>query len=373
MNIAVNTRLLLKDKLEGIGMFACESLRRIVKNHPEHTFYFIFDRNYDDQFIFAENVKPVMTFPPARHPYLWYIYFEYSIPYVLNKLKPDLFLSPDGWISLRTNVPQVDVIHDLNFEYHHDWIAKKYQNFYVKYFPQYAQKAIRLATVSEFSKRDLQNFYHIPEEKIDVVYNGSSDRFVPLNRERQLEVMAKFAMGCDYFLFVSAIHKRKNLENMLLAFDTFKASTDSDLKFLVVGESAGLQGDIQKIYANMKYADEVRFLGRLSSQDLADVMASSVALMYASFFEGFGIPILEAFAAETAVITSNTTSMPEVAGDAAVIVDPYSVDQITEAMKQVALDKDFRNSLIEKGKIQRANFSWDKTADLLWQCVEKAL
>lgn len=372
MKIAVNTRLLLKDKLEGIGMFSYESLRRIVKAHPEHTFYFIFDRNYDEQFIFADNVKPVMTFPPARHPYLWYIYFEYSVPYVLRQVKPDIFLSPDGWMSLRTNVPQVDVIHDLNFEHHPDWLKPKYQKYCTKYFPKFADKAVRLATVSEFSRQDLHQRYGVPEEKIDVVYNGSSSRFVPLTRERQLDVKSKFSLCCDYFLFVSAIHKRKNLANMLKAFDAFKGSSDSDMKFLVVGEKAGMQGDVSEVYAQMKYADDVRFLGRLSSQDLADVMGAATALVYASLFEGFGIPIIEAFSAETAVITSNVTSMPEVAGDAAVLVDPLSVEQLTDAMRQVALDRDFRSQLIEKGRLQRLKFSWDKTAELLWNCIVTA-
>ena len=208
MKIAVNTRLLLKDKLEGIGWFTYESLKRIVALHPEHTFYFIFDRNYDERFVFAQNVVPILTFPPARHPYLWYIYFEYSIPYVLKKIKPDLFLSTDGWLSLKTDIPQVDVIHDLNFEHHTDWLKPKYQNYVVRYFPQFAKKAVRIATVSSFSKNEIHELYGIPEDKIDVVYNGSNSIYVPLAKEAQLDVRVKYALGCRYFLFVSAIHKR---------------------------------------------------------------------------------------------------------------------------------------------------------------------
>ena len=185
MKIAVNTRLLLKDKLEGIGWFTYESLKRIVLQHPEHTFYFIFDRKHDPQFIFAENVIPVEIFPPARHPYLWYIYFEFSIPRVLRKIKPDLFLSTDGWLSLRTDVSQVDVIHDLNFEHRKDFLKSKYQDYYTRFFPKFAKKAVRIATVSEFSKQDLQRFYGIPEDKIDVVYNGSNEVYRPLPEEQQ--------------------------------------------------------------------------------------------------------------------------------------------------------------------------------------------
>ena len=374
MKIAVNTRLLLKDKLEGIGVFTCETMKRMVKAHPEHTFYFIFDRNYDESFLFAENVKPILTFPPARHhPYFWYIYFEYSIPYVLRKLKPDLFLSPDGWLTLRTEVPQVDVIHDLNFEYQNDFLKSKYRNYYVKYFPRFARKAVRIATVSEFSKQDIHRYYDIPEEKIDVVYNGIGSHFLPLLSEERLDVRVQYAHGCDYFLFVSAIHKRKNLANILRAFDSFKENVDSDMKFLVVGERAGLQDELDEVLRSMQHAADVHFLGRLSVTELARVMASAHALVYASLFEGFGIPILEAFAAETAVITSNVTSMPEVAGDAAILVDPQSVEQLAGAMRQLWADEPFRQSLIAKGREQRTRFSWEQTADRLWQCVEKAM
>ncbi len=373
MKIAVNTRLLLPDKLEGIGWFTYETLRRIVKAHPEHEFDFIFDRDFDERFVFAENVKPILTFPPARHPYLWYIYFEYSIPYVLGKLKPDLFLSTDGWLSLRTDIPQVDVIHDLNFEHEQTFLKSKYQGYYVKYFPQFAKKAARLATVSEFSKQDIHTLYGIPEDRIDVVYNGSNEKYRPLDWDEQIETRVKYAFGKEYFLFVSAIHKRKNLANMLRAFDDFKESTGSDMKFLVVGAKAGLQDDVEAVLKQMRHSDDVRFLGHLAAEQLVNVMASATALVYASLFEGFGIPIVEAFYAETAVITSNVTSMPEVAGDAAVLVDPQSVEQITDAMKRIAKDKDFRLGLIEKGRIQRQNFSWDLTAQKLWQCIEKSM
>ena len=373
MKIAVNTRLLLKDKLEGIGWFTHESLRRIVTSHPEHTFYFIFDRNYDESFIFAKNVKPVLTFPPARHPYLWYLYFEYSIPYVLRKIKPDLFLSPDGWLSLRTNVPQISVIHDLNFEHFPDMLKPKYQKYCTRYFPKFAHKAVRIATVSEFSQKDIHNLYGIPTDRIDVVYNGCNECFTPIDRDRQRAIRVRYADGFDYFLFVSAIHKRKNLANILRAFDIYKEKSGADTQFVVVGSQAGMQDDLAEVYRNMKHAADVRFIGHLPSKELAEVTASALALVYTSLFEGFGIPIVEAFNAETAVITSNVTSMPEVAGDAALLVDPLSVDEIAEAMAQLASNESLRQELIAKGRLQRTHFSWEHTAERLWQCIEKGI
>lgn len=373
MRIAVNTRLLLKDKLEGIGWFTYESLKRVTCSHPEHTFYFIFDRKYDPRFVFADNVVPIRAFPPARHPYLWYAYFEYAIPQTLKKLHPDLFFSPDGWLSLRTDVPQVNVIHDLNFEHRNDFIQPKHQNYYTRFFPQFATKACRIATVSEFSKHDIHNFYGVDEKKIDVVYNGSSDNYKPLSPVEQQKVRNEFTDGCPYFLFVSAIHKRKNLANILRAFESYKQKTKSNAKFLVVGARAGLQGDVDEVYQRMAFSGDVIFTGHIVSEKLAVIMASAIALVYASYFEGFGIPIVEAFRAETPVITSNVTAMPEVAGDAALLVDPDSAEQIAAAMEQMAADETLRGSLIEKGRQQGQKFSWDKTAERLWQCLEKAM
>ena len=173
--IAVNTRFLIKNKLEGIGLFTCESLKRITHAHPEIDFYFLFDRDFDAEFIFAENVKPVVLFPQARHPFLWYWWFEISVAGWLNKNKPDLFLSTDGYACLKTEVPQVTVMHDLAFKHfknHVPFIARKYYEYFM---PRFAQKAKRVATVSEFSKQDIVNQYGIAADKIDVVYNGAKE------------------------------------------------------------------------------------------------------------------------------------------------------------------------------------------------------
>lgn len=185
MNIAVNTRLLLKGKLEGIGWFTAETLKRITAQHPEHHFDFFFDRPYDPSFIFSSNVTPHILPPPARHPLLWFWWFEKSIPRELNQTKADLFLSPDGYGSLSTEVKQVIVIHDVAFEHFETHNKKAVQRYYKKYTPLYARRANRIATVSEYTKQNLIDFYKIPAGKIDVVYNGSHEYFRSLSEEEK--------------------------------------------------------------------------------------------------------------------------------------------------------------------------------------------
>ena len=138
MKIAVNTRLLLKNKLEWIGWFSTETLKRITTQHKEHQFYFIFDRKYDDAFIFSDNITPVVIPPQARHPVLYYIWFENSIPRLLKKLQPDLFFSPDGYLSLTTKVRSMNVFHDLNFEHYPADLPFSERTYYRHFFPLYA-------------------------------------------------------------------------------------------------------------------------------------------------------------------------------------------------------------------------------------------
>jgi glycosyltransferase involved in cell wall biosynthesis len=373
MKIAVNTRLLLKNKLEGIGWFTYETLSRITRQHKEHEFYFIFDRPFSEEFIFSDNIRPVVIFPQARHPFLYYLWFEHSIPRVLNKIKPDLFLSPDGYLSLSTKIKSLQVIHDLNFEYYPQDLPFFERKYYSYFFPRFARRADRIATVSHYSKSDIMKLYNIPSGKIDVVYNGASDSFKPLPENERKRVMEKWTEGKPYFVFVGALHPRKNLVNLFKAFDSFCNSSLEGIKLLIVGEKMWWTNDIRQAYENMKHKDKVVFSGRLGFGELTQVVGSALALTYVSNFEGFGIPIMEAFYAGTPVITSNVTSMPEVAGEAALLVDPFSIESIRDALFRVSSDENLRKSLIDKGNLRKNLFTWQQSADRLWQSVEKTV
>jgi glycosyltransferase involved in cell wall biosynthesis len=373
IRVAVNTRFLIKNKLEGIGLFTYESLRRITQSHPEIDFYFLFDRNYDAEFIFGNNVKPVVLSPPARHPFLWWWWFEISVSGWLNKNKPDLFLSTDGYGCLRTDVSQVLVMHDLAYEHFTDnvpFLTHKY----LKYFmPKYAVKAAQLATVSEFSKNDIAECYNISPEKIDVVYNGAKEVYRPVSDAIKQQVRSKYSGGKEYFICVSSIHPRKNIKNLLLAFEKFKAETNSAFKLILVGRKAWHFAEVDDTHSNMKFKDDVIFPGHIPADELGEIVASAFAMVYVSFFEGFGIPIIEAMSCGVPVITSNITSMPEAAGDAALLVNPHSVQEISSAMKKIAEEPSLRDSMIEKGNVHVKKFSWHFTAEKLWACCAKVL
>ena len=373
MRIAVNTRLLLKDRLEGLGRFAVETLKRITQSHPEHEFFFLFDRPYSEDFIFSSNVTPVVIGPPSRHPLLWHVWFEISLPKALKKINPDLFLSPDGFLSLNSNVKSISVIHDLNFYHNPGDLAKSHAWFYNRYFPKYAHKAARIATVSEFSKNDISQLYGIDKDKIDVVYNGVSERFKPLTETNKGLVRTKWSDGKPYFIYVGAIHQRKNIERMFEAYDQFRLQKSVPHQFILVGNKKWWTSSMQAALDKMQFNNEVIFTGRVSDADLNSLMGAALANVYVSSFEGFGVPIIEAFQSQIPVITSNVTSMPEVAGDAAILVNPSNSREISSAMLRLSGDDSFRNGLIEKGVKRADYFTWERSSELLWTSVERAL
>jgi len=371
VRIAVNTRLLIKNKLEGIGWFTHETLRRIVLSHPEHTFIFIFDRDWDPEFIYAQNVIPVKIPIPTRHILLFIPWFEVLLPFVLRRYKADVFLSPDGHLSLLSKVPAVPVIHDLNFEHYPQQLPPLVRWYYRWFFPRFARKAARIATVSEYTRHDLQKQYGIAASGIDVTHNGCHENYRQLSDKEQIATRNEFSEGHVYFLFVGLIIPRKNLVGLMQAFELLKVRSNHPVKLLVVGSRKWWDAAHEEIYSRMRFRDDVVFLGRRSAEELSRITGSALALTYVPLFEGFGIPILEAFSAGVPVITSSVTSMPEVSGDAALLVDPFDPEKIAEAMKRVLLNEDLRNDLIAKGLLRKDKFSWDRSAERLWDCIEK--
>jgi glycosyltransferase involved in cell wall biosynthesis len=369
MRIAVNTRLLLKGKLEGIGWFTYQTLEHMVRQHPEHEFIFFFDRPYDPQFVFAPNVTPVVVHPQARHPVLFYIWFEWSVPFLLRKYKADLFLSTDGYMSLSTKVPTCLVIHDLAFEHYPEHFVLSHRLYWRHYSPLFARKATRIATVSTFSKNDISERYGIDSGNIDVVYNGAHDEYKPLTFEEKEAVKMQYSDGCEYFVFAGALHPRKNIVNLLKAFTLFKKRQRTNMKLVIVGRPAWKYEEVEQMRLTMPYKEDVKWVGYMNVDELSKVMGSAYALLYASLFEGFGIPILEALQCDVPCIVSNTSSMPEVAGDAALLVDPTDPDDIADKMHQIYKDEVLRNRLIENAREQIKKFNWQSSADKLWSCM----
>lgn len=373
MKIAVNTRFLLADKLEGVGKFTHEILRQLVVLHPEHEFYFLFDRPYHAQFIYASNVKPIVIYPPARHPVLFYLWFEVMVPRVLRQLQPDVFLSLDNTTTLRTSIPRITALHDL--AYLHFPEEKKYLEllYYKKYIPQFTAASRLILTVSEFTKSDLIKNLGVEPSKIQVTPCGVSNYFKPTPYAQQIEIRQNYCAGEMYFVFVGALQPRKNLANVFKAFDAFKNLTRSEVKLVIVGRKAWKAGSIIKAYKAMTHKADVVFTGRVSDDEVRQLYGSALALVFASVFEGFGLPIIEAQKCDCPVITSNTSSMPEVAGKSALLVNPLVPDEICQAFVQMYHFPEKRDFYIRQGRANCQRFSWQQSARLVYQSLVEAV
>ena len=374
MRIAVNTRLLQKNKLEGIGRFSFEALKRIVLNHPEIDFIFCFDREFDQEFIFAKNVKPIIISPQARHPFLYYIWFQWRLPAILKKEKVDLFLSPDGFLPLNSNIKTIAVIHDIAFEHFPngvDWLTQKY---YKHFFPKFAQKAARIVTVSNFTKNDLIKTYGIDSHKIDVVYNGVSSSFKPLKEEEKVKIMEKETNDNPYFVCLGSIHPRKNSITLLKAFQKFKSENlHYPHQLIFVGRMAWKNSEIEKYLKSISFRNAIFFKGIMNDTETSKILASATASIYPSLFEGFGLPVIESLACGTPIITSKGTAMEEISKGAALLFNPLNVDELVEQMIFTIENKEIINKKVIIGLAVAEENNWDKTAVLLWETILKVL
>ena len=373
MRIAVNTRFLLSDYLEGYGYFIHETFKRITAAHPEHEFIFIFDRPFDKRFAFSPNVKPVVAGPPARHPLLWKFWYDIKLPAVLRRYKADVFVSCDGFCSLTTKVPQCLVVHDLAFLHYPSFIRKSHLSFYKRNIPKFFKKANSLATVSEFSKKDIVAVYKIDTYKIDVVYSAAKEIFCPASDDAKAATKSKYTGGKEYFVYAGAIHPRKNLMNLLKAFSVFKKRMQSNMKLVLAGRLAWKYESFAESLKSYKYRDDVILTGYMPEDELVKIIGSAYGLGYPSLLEGFGVPVLEAMQCNVPVITSAGTSMQEIAGDAALYAKPNDHTDIADKMMLLYKDEKLRNELIGKGRLLVKNYTWDKTAALLWQSILKAV
>jgi len=371
MKIAINTRFLLNNYLEGYGYFIYETMRRITASHPEHEFILLFDRPFDKKFEFGPNVKGIVVGPPARHPLLWKLWYDFRVPAALKKYKTDVFVSCDGFCSLNTKLPQCLVVHDLAFLHFPEFIKQSHLLYYKRYTPRFLAKAGSVATVSEFSKTDIINHYKVDSKKISVVYNGAKEIFRPLDEDEKLLVKNKYTEGKEYFVYTGSVHPRKNLVELLKAFSIFKKRQQSNFKLVIAGRLAWKYESFIENLKTYKYRQDVIMTGYLEEKELARITGAAYAMVYPSLWEGFGVPVIEAMKSHIPVLTSAASAMQEIAGDAALYFNPEDHRDIAEKMMMAYKDEDLRADMIKKGILVESAYSWDRTAVLLWDAIEK--
>jgi glycosyltransferase involved in cell wall biosynthesis len=367
MRIGINTRSLLGQKMEGFGNYTLEIVKRMTVAHPEHSFVLYFDRPVDPQFNFGPNVICKSVFPPTRHPFLYVIWFQWRLRRAIQKDQIDVFWTPDGMFPLSIQVPVLASIHDLNFEHFPQDLPKWVAWYYKKYFPRFAKAATQIVTVSETTKKDIISSYQIPSEKISVIYNGVNAQYQPISDQVKDNIQQQLGFNAPYFLFVGSLHPRKNIHRLLQAFQLF-AQTDSSYQLVIVG--AAMWKD-QSFEIESNLAKRIHFKGHIETKTLANIMAAAAAFVYVPYFEGFGMPLAEAMAAQTPIIAGDQSCLPEIAADAALFVDPFDVEAIAKAMEKLKNDVALQTQLVEAGKKRVLAFNWDLAAEKVWHEIQQ--
>ncbi|MEO5906451.1 MAG: glycosyltransferase family 1 protein, partial [Saprospiraceae bacterium] len=283
---------MMKDRLEGIGTVTHEVMSRIVTDHPDDQLDYYFDRAFDQSFIHGPNVSGHSFFPPARLPMLIRYWMDHPVRKHIHQQKHDVFFSPDGFIPMGLKIPKVTMVHDIAFLRNPLHVKPHIRRFYDKWMPQYIRDADHVITVSSFSKGELVAGYDIVPEKISVVYNGVSNQYKPLTEENKKVVRDQLIEGKHFFLYLCAIHPRKNILTLVRAFEKFKDDTKSDFLLVIAGRPSWYTKEVFRAIEKSRWRNDIQLPGFVDSEIARKLLASAEALVYPSRYEGFGLPVV---------------------------------------------------------------------------------
>lgn len=372
MRIGVDARFLQTDEILLHMSYTHKVIVSLARQYDEHQFIFFLDCAINSPVCLPENVSTVIITPAPTNLLLLKWWYDIKVPLALKKYRADTFIGTYGLCSLTTKVRQLLIVHDLAFLHYPVSLSKQNLLFYKKFTSLFLKKAAAIAVFSDFIKKEIIGKYAISDQKITVTSLAADNSFQPLSWEEREKVKEQYAEGCDYFVFTGGLDPKKNIINLLKAFSIFKKWQKTNMKLVVAGNIEKYKDQVEKLNS-YKYKNEIHLTANLSEEDLAKITAGAYAMIFPSFYEGFGMPALEAMQCEVPVITSVDGSMAEIAGDAALYVNLEDPAEIAEQMKRIFKDEQLRNKLIAAGKERVKIYNMDKTIALTWQAVEKAV
>lgn len=356
MRIAIDARKLHD---YGIGTYVRNLVRELGRQADPHEYVLIC--RPEDQAQITENLNGRFTAVVDRSaPYS--VSEQFTVPLDLRRHDVDLFHEPHYVLPPLAPCRSVVTIHDCIHLRFPRYLPNKLAYAYARAFLwTAAHRADRVITVSEASKRDILQYFHVPPEKIEVIYNGIDERFWMPPAEEEIErVRERYQLTDRFVLYAGNIKPHKNLERLIEAFHQLRRGGD-DVKLLIIGDEISKYATLRRAVHRHKLHKHVRFLGFVADQTLAVLYRLASVFVFPSLYEGFGLPPLEAMASGTPVVTSNVSSLPEVVGDAALLIDPYDPEAIAGAMRMVLNDEALRDHLRERGLARAREFSWQRS------------
>ncbi|NEW81810.1 MAG: glycosyltransferase family 4 protein [Mariniphaga sp.] len=369
MKIGIEGQRLYRNKKHGMDMVALELIRNLQEIDHKNEYVVFIKPDIDDEVLKQTSNFKIVKLKGGFYP-LWE---QFSLPAAARKEGCQLLHCTSNTAPVNTRIPLIVTLHDIIYmESNYVKILKGSGSWYQKMgniyrrlvIPKIVKKSSKIITVSHFEKNRIGQFFGIEGDKrLTAVYNGVSEHFKPITDNIELQrVKIKYNLPEHYFFFLGNTDPKKNTKGTLKAFSDFLKQTNSDLKLVMLDYD---RTELEKLLSetdDKSLINSIYLTGYVVNTDLPAIYSQCQVFLYPSLRESFGIPMLEAMACGVPVITSNTSSMPEVAGSAAFIIDPYKPAEITDALIQITSNPELRKQLIDKGLQQSAKFSWKAMA-----------
>jgi glycosyltransferase involved in cell wall biosynthesis len=356
MRVAIDARKLHDF---GIGTYIRNLLKQLARLDSD-TEYVLLTRQ-EDLAVAAQlgpNFRSVLEPSPN-----YSIQEQFHVPWVLMRERPDVFHAPHYILPTGVRAHSVVTIHDCIHLMFPQYLPNRVAYAYARMAMwSAARRSDCILTVSQASKRDILHFFSVPPEKIEVIYNAIDERFrLEPNEDAVTRVRERYQLDQRFVLYVGNIKPHKNLVRLIEAFAALRQGEFDDLKLLIIGDEISKLPALRRAVHSLKLHKHVRFLGYQPDDTLAILYRLASVFVFPSLYEGFGLPPLEAMASGTPVVTSNVSSLPEVTGDAAVLVDPHDVASIEHGMRRVLTDPELAADMRRRGLIRAREFSWERS------------
>jgi glycosyltransferase involved in cell wall biosynthesis len=361
MNVVININSIQEAQVYDEINCMKDRFRHLMSDHPQHHF-FLLTANKNEPLASLKN-SSIINAPNFSNGFLKSAWYTYRVPAILKKVNASVFVNMEAVCSLRTTVPQCLVLQQFSIQPDSYRLQKK--------IAAHFHKAAQTVTTAQCYKNSICNQYKVEEEKVQVVYNGTNNHFIPLDQTGKENTKNKYAEGKEYFLFTGELTTANNLTNLLRAFSFFKKRQKSNMLLLIGATNYSAGNLFEKNLQTYKYRNEVIVIPNLGSEALATVTAAAYAFIYTPLLDSYYTNVINAMQCGVPVIVNNSLLMHEVCDDAALFTEPAVFENIADKMMLVFKDETLRNVLVTESSLTAANFDSAKANDMLWQTIEK--
>ena len=380
MRIGIDCRTILNPKAgeqAGVGHYTYYLVKNLLRVDKKNEYVLFFDSHAINIEEFKQKNVSIKVFPFFKHKrYLPFSYSHMLVSAFLEKAKLDIYHAPANIIPLKYRGLSVVTVHDLAIYDHPEWFPTKFftkQIFATKVLvPASLKKAKKIIAVSKNTKKDIGRLFDLPAGKINVIYEGVAQEKPDIAFE---QIRKKFGIRKNYLLYVGTLEPRKNIERLINAFRGLMVAKKIDVQLVLAGSLGWNFKSILRAIedVNKQQKNSLKYLGYVSHQEKLALIKNALCFVFPSLYEGFGLPVLEAMAGGTPVITSRVSSLPEVVGRAGIMIDPEKTGEIAEAILDLVNDKKKQQILSVAGRKQAKKFSWQKTAEETLRVYENVL